>query len=94
MECDDVNCPIHGELSTRGMVLEGVVKSDKMDKTVVVRRDYYKKLRKYERYKKSRSLIPSHNPPCINAKVGDKVGIMECRRLSKAVSFVVVEKLE
>jgi len=94
MECDDIDCPIHGELATRGMILEGIVKSDKMNKTVIVQRDYYTKVPKYERYRKARSRIPSHNPPCINAKVGDRVRIMECRRLSKTVSFVVIEKLE
>ena len=40
------------------------------------------------------SKIPSHNPPCINAKEGQQVKIVECRPLSKTVSFVIVEKLE
>jgi len=93
-ECNDVNCPIHGTLSTRGAVLEGIVASDKMDKTVIVQRDYHIRLKKYERYRQSRSRIPAHNPPCINAKTGDRVRIMECRRLSKTVSFVVTEKLD
>ncbi|HEX54578.1 MAG TPA: 30S ribosomal protein S17, partial [Candidatus Altiarchaeales archaeon] len=32
--------------------------------------------------------------PCINARTGDRVRIMECRKLSKTVNFVVIEKLE
>ncbi len=36
----------------------------------------------------------AHNPPCIDAKVGDRVRIGECRPLAKTVSFVVIEKLE
>ncbi|MBN2014560.1 MAG: 30S ribosomal protein S17 [Candidatus Altiarchaeota archaeon] len=91
--CDDVNCPKHGTLSTRGIVLEGVVMSDKMEGTVVVQRNYMIKSGKYNRYRSSKSRIPAHNPPCINAKAGDRVRIMECRKLSKTVSFVVVEKL-
>jgi small subunit ribosomal protein S17 len=91
--CEDKNCPVHGELSTRGIILEGVVASDKMDKTVIVQRDYHVKSKKYERYFPKRSRIPAHNPPCINAKVGDKVKIAECRKLSKTVSFVVIEKI-
>lgn len=91
--CDDRNCPTHGTLSTRGIVLEGVVASDKMDKTVIVQRNRHVKLTKYERYRPTKSRIPAHNPPCINAKVGDRVRIMECRKLSKTVSFVVTEKL-
>ena len=91
-KCDDIHCPVHGSLSTRGAVLEGNVKSDKMDKTVIVQRDYYVKSKKYTRYKRAKSRIPAHNPPCINARTGDTVKIMECRKLSNTVGFVVVEK--
>jgi small subunit ribosomal protein S17 len=92
--CDDRNCPFHGSLSVRGRVLEGLVVSDKMDKTVVVRRDYLNYVRKFKRYERRHSHIPAHNPPCINVKEGDRVKVAECRPLSKTVSFVVVEKLE
>ncbi len=92
--CEDVNCPFHGKLSTRGLILEGVVASDKMDKTVVVQRDRFVKSRKYERYMSKRSRILAHNPPCIDARKGEKVRIAECRKLSKNKSFVVIKKLE
>jgi len=46
------------------------------------------------RYERRRGHIPSHNPPCIDAKEGDRVRIAECRPISKTVSFVVVEKVE
>jgi small subunit ribosomal protein S17 len=91
-ECDDINCPFHGTLPVRGQILEGEVVSDKAPKTVVVLRSYLKKIAKYERYEKRQSKIHAHNPPCINAKVGDIVKIAECRPLSKTKSFVVVEK--
>jgi len=91
-ECEDENCPFHGKLPVRGQIIEGVVVSDKAPKTVVVLRSYLKKIRKYERYEKRRSKIHAHNPPCIDAKVGDVVRIAECRPLSKTKSFVVVEK--
>ena len=38
--CDDKNCPFHGTLSVRGRVLDGVVVTAKMEKTVVVEREY------------------------------------------------------
>jgi len=91
-ECEDVDCPFHGTLPVRGQILEGEVVSDKASKTVVVQRIYLKKIPKYERYEKRRSKIHAHNPPCINAKVGDVVKIAECRPLSKTKSFVVIEK--
>jgi small subunit ribosomal protein S17 len=92
--CEDINCPFHGELPIRGRVLEGVVVTAKMDKTVVVERDYLSYISKFMRYERRRSRIPSHNPPCIDAKEGDRVIIAESRPVSKTVSFVVVEKME
>jgi len=92
--CDDRNCPFHGNLSIRGRVLEGIVVSAKMDKTVIVKREYLHYVRKFKRYERRYSRIPCHNPPCMDAKEKDRVKIAECRPLGKTVSFVVVEKLE
>ncbi len=89
--CDDPKCPFHGKLPVRGQVFDGVVISDEMTDTVVVLREFEKKVPKYERYEKRRSKVHAHNPPCINAKEGDVVKIAECRPLSKTKSFVVVE---
>ena len=91
--CDDHNCPFHGTLSMRDRVMEGVVISDKMDKTLVVRRDYLGHVPKFKRYERRRSHISAHNPPCIDVEEGNPVKIAECRSISKTVSFVVVEKL-
>jgi small subunit ribosomal protein S17 len=92
--CEDRNCPFHGTLSVRGRVLDGVVVSAKMDKTVVIERKYLQASSKFVRYERRHSHIPSHNPPCLDVKEGERVRIAECRPLSKTVSFVVVEKLE
>jgi len=70
------------------------VVSAKMDKTVIVRRDYLNYVPKFKRYERRRSHIPAHNSPCINVKEGDRVKVAECRPISKTVSFVIVEKLE
>ncbi len=92
--CNDTNCPFHGSLSIRGRVLEGTVTSAKMDKTVIVRRDFPKYVPKYKRYERRHSHIPAHNPPCIGASETNHVKIAECRPISKTVSFVVIEKTE
>lgn len=91
--CSDGNCPFHGSLSIRGRILEGVVVSAKMDKTVIVRRDFLKYMPKFKRYQRRRSHIPAHSPSCISVKEDDRVKIAECRPISKTVSFVVVEKI-
>jgi len=92
--CTDPNCPFHGRLSVRGRVLEGSVISAKMDKTAIIRRDYLHYVPKFKRYERRHSHVPAHNPPCLDAKEGDRVKIGECRALSKTVSFVIIERLE
>jgi small subunit ribosomal protein S17 len=92
--CSDRNCPFHGELPVRGQLLTGIVVSNKMQGSVIVKREYLHYIPKYERYEKRTSKYSAHCPPCIKLNVGDKVRIAECRPLSKTVSFVVVEKLQ
>ena len=89
--CKDQNCPWHGTLPVRGTVLEGTVVSAKMQSTVVIEREYMRSLPKFERLEKRTSKYLAHSPPCLQAKLGDKVTIMECRPLSKRVSYVVIE---
>jgi small subunit ribosomal protein S17 len=91
--CEDPDCPFHGKLSVRGRILEGVVVSDRMEGTVVIRRDYHHYIPKYMRYERRHSRLMAHNPPCIDVSPDDKVKVMECRPLSKAVSFVIIEKM-
>jgi small subunit ribosomal protein S17 len=89
LECNDARCAVHGGLSPRGVQLTGRVVSDKAKKTVIIETDSARYIYKYERFLRSKSRIPAHNPECINAKVGDLVNIAEARRLSKTKSFVV-----
>jgi small subunit ribosomal protein S17 len=70
------------------------VVSDKMAHTVVVLREFEKKIAKFERYEKRQSKIHAHNPSCLEAKMGDRVKIAECRPISKTKSYVVVEVLK
>ncbi len=93
-KCDDMNCPFHGKISLRGKVFTGVVQKDKMQKSVVVSWERRKFNKKYERYEKRKTAIKAHNPPCVNAKEGDIVKIMECRPISKMISSVIVEVVD
>ena len=75
----------------RGQILEGIVTSDKAERTITVERSFYKFISKYERYEKRRSKISAHKPDCLEVKLGDSVKIAECRSLSKTKHFVLVE---
>jgi len=93
-ECNDPNCPFHGTLSVRGQTIDGVVATVRMNKTVVVERNYMRYIEKYERYEKKSSRYVAHAAPCLGLKVGDRVTIAECRPLAKTVTFAVIEKKE
>lgn len=93
-KCDDKKCPFHGNVKIRGRLIQGKVVSDRMDNTVIVSWIRLVKLQKYERYEKKSSKVAAHNPACIEASIGDKVVIGECRPLSKTKKFVVLKVLK
>ena len=77
----------------RRKVRTGVVVSDKMDKTVLVRID--RKVR-HPLYKKTiarASKLAAHDEQN-EARLGDRVRVMETRRLSKSKRWRVVEIVE
>lgn len=57
----------------------GVVKSTKMHRTIIVRRDYLHYIKKYQRFEKRHTNIAAHISPCFRAKEGDLVTIGQCR---------------
>ncbi|MFC2174934.1 30S ribosomal protein S17 [archaeon] len=91
MECNDKNCPVHAGLKVRGNLFEATVVSDRMKNSVVVEREYLKKVPKYERLERSRSRLTVHKPECMEVKSGDRVMVGETRKLSKTKSFVVTQ---
>jgi small subunit ribosomal protein S17 len=82
------------EAGRRGRRAEkvGVVASDKMQKTVVVRVDRLIKHPKYRRYVRRTSKFMAHNET--DATVGDKVRIVETRPLSARKRWRVVEVVQ
>ncbi len=67
----------------------GIVASDKMQKTVVVRVDRKVKHPKYRRYVRRTSKFMAHDE--IGATIGDRVRIVETRPLSARKRWRVVE---
>ncbi|SRR6266704_540781 len=70
----------------------GIVASDKMTKTVVVRVDRVVLHRKYRRYVRRTSKFMAHDE--VGSTVGDKVRIVETRPLSARKRWRVVEILQ
>jgi small subunit ribosomal protein S17 len=82
------------EAGRRGRRAEkvGVVASDRMEKTCVVRVDRLVKHPKYRRYVRRTSKFMAHNER--GATVGDKVRIVETRPLSAHKRWRVVEIIQ
>lgn len=67
-------------------VFTGTVVSDKMDKTITVRVDLYKKHAKYSKKVRQSKKFHVHDENSV-AKIGDVVTIIETRPLSKTKKF-------
>ncbi|TQD88407.1 hypothetical protein C1H46_026066 [Malus baccata] len=87
----DKKCPFTGNVSIRGRILAGTCHSAKMNKTIIVRRNYLHYIKKYQRYEKRHSNIRAHVSPCFRVKEGDHVTIGQCRPLSKTKRFNVLK---
>jgi small subunit ribosomal protein S17 len=71
----------------------GVVVSDKMDKTITVAVDTYRKDRLYGKRVRHTSKLHAHDENN-QASLGDVVRIVETRPLSKTVKFRLLEIVE
>lgn len=92
-KCADKKCPYHGNINVRGRTFVGIVLSKDVHKSATVEWLRLNKVKKYERYEKKRTKVQVHNPACIDASVGDRVKVMECRPISKTKNKVIIENL-
>ena len=88
----DKKCPFTSDVSIRGRILTGIVRSAKMQRTIIIRREYLHYIPKYNRYEKRHANLAAHCSPCFRGiKEGDRVTVGECRPLSKTVKFNVLK---
>ena len=92
--CNDKHCPFHSGFKLKKKSFKGVIIKKDFHKTATIELKRLHKLRKYERYEKRRTRLKVHNPPCIDAKIGDIVTAYESRPISKTKNFVIVDKNE
>jgi small subunit ribosomal protein S17 len=93
-KCKEKDCPIHGNLKTRGRIFEGKI-IRKYHKRVTIELERMVYIRKYERYAKSKTKIHARLPGCMDREIelGDLVKVQECRPLSKIIHFVLIGKV-
>ncbi len=80
-------------IKTRRITKVGIVVSDGMDKTVVVRVESVVMHKLYHRFVQRARKFAAHDEANV-CKVGDKVQIVECRPLSRSKRFRVVRVIE
>lgn len=81
------------DTQVRRQVLQGIVVSDKMDKTVTVKVERTVMHQLYQRYLKKSKNYAAHDE-ANDCRVGDKVLIVSCRPLSKRKRWRVSEVVE
>jgi len=84
-----VHAPVEGARKTR----QGVVVSDKADKTITVRIDIARRHRRYQKIVRSSSTLHAHDESN-EAHEGDVVRVIESRPLSRTKRWKLVDVLE
>jgi small subunit ribosomal protein S17 len=85
--------PVHAPVEGARKVRQGIVVSDKADKTIVVRIDVARRHRRYEKIVRSSSTLHAHDENN-EAHEGDVVRVIESRPLSRTKRWKLVDVLE
>jgi small subunit ribosomal protein S17 len=85
--------PVHAAVEGMRRVRQGVVVSDKAEKTITVRIDIARRHRRYEKIVRSSSTVHAHDEKN-EAHEGDVVRVIESRPLSRTKRWALVDVLE
>jgi small subunit ribosomal protein S17 len=85
--------PVHAPVEGRRRERQGVVVSDKAEKTITVRIDVARRHRRYEKIVRSSSTLHAHDENN-DANEGDVVRVIESRPLSRTKRWTLVDVLE
>jgi small subunit ribosomal protein S17 len=85
--------PVHALVEGSPKVRQGIVVSDKADKTITVRIDVARRHRRYEKIVRSSSTLHAHDENN-DANEGDVVRVIESRPLSRTKRWRLVDVLE
>src|SRR5580693_2002954 len=85
--------PVHAPVEGARKVRQGVVVSDKADKTITVRIDVARRHRRYEKIVRTSQTLHAHDETN-DAHIGDTVTVRECRPLSRSNRWRLVGVVE
>jgi small subunit ribosomal protein S17 len=81
------------EIQLKGRILQGIVESDKMNKGIVVKVEYYKPDGRVGKFVRTFKKFHAHDENN-SSRVGDRVQIQECPPYSKTKSWNLINILE
>jgi len=85
--------PVHAPVEGARRVRQGIVVSDRAEKTITVRIDIARRHRRYEKIVRSSSTLHAHDENN-DAHEGDTVRVIESRPLSRSKRWALVDVLE
>jgi small subunit ribosomal protein S17 len=85
--------PVHAVVEGRRRIRQGIVVSDKAEKTITVRIDFARRHRRYEKIVRSSTTLHAHDENN-DANEGDTVRVIESRPLSRSKRWALVDVLE
>jgi len=85
--------PVHAPVEGTRRVRQGVVVSNKAEKTITVRIDFARRHRRYEKIVRSSSTVHAHDENN-DAHEGDVVRVIESRPLSRTKRWALVDVVE
>jgi small subunit ribosomal protein S17 len=85
--------PVHAPVQGSRRVRQGVVVSDKAEKTITIRIDIARRHRRYEKIVRSSSTVHAHDESN-DANVGDVVRVIESRPLSRTKRWTLIDVIE
>jgi small subunit ribosomal protein S17 len=85
--------PVHAPVEGKRKVRQGIVVSNKAEKTITVRIDVARRHRRYEKIVRSTSTVHAHDENN-DAHEGDVVRVIESRPLSRTKRWALVDVLE
>ena len=90
-ECTDKKCPFHGLVLVKKELFEGKIIKKDVNHSATLEWYRGKAVPKYERFEVRRSRMHVHNPPCVDAQIGDTVVVAKTRPLSKTKHHVIIK---
>lgn len=93
-ECTDRKCPFHSDLPVQSERMTGTVIKKDIHHSATIEWLRTRYVKKYERFELRRSRLRVHNPPCLDANIGQQVLVARTRPLSKTKHHTIIMIIE